>query len=91
MLFAKSLADARRHGADGSMGTGERHWEVREIGALDLVLLPRDEMLWVQWNEAVRAIWKFMSDWESVTLFFDVERLGMEYRIGTGYIMKTKN
>ena len=70
------------------MGTGERQWHVRVIGNVDLVLLPRGGMSWGQWGSAANTVWDFISDWESVALFFDVERGGVEERIGTGYIMK---
>lgn len=89
-LFWNTIHDIHRYDADQSMGTDELHWQVRNVGKLDLILLPRSEMLWVQWDEAVRAVWKFMLDWEEVTLLFDVERTGVEYRIGTGYVMNGK-
>lgn len=89
-LFAEAINDVGRHAAVESMGTGELHWQIRDIGHIDLVLLPRSEMLWVQWGEGVRAVWTFMLVWEGVALFFDVERMGVAHRIGTGYIMKAK-
>ena len=89
-LFAETIIDVDRHAAVESMGTGELHWQIRDTGHLDLVLLPRSEMLWVQWGKGVRAVWTFMLVWEGVALFFDVESMGEARTIGTGYIMKAK-
>ena len=94
VLVGRLLTDAHDHDPSEPMGTHERHWEVRIVGTLDLVLLPHWELLWGEWDEAVGAFAQFMSDWENVELFFDMQRQGHQgvvYRIATGYIMRGRS